>query len=85
MEALFRDTAVLDLNKISDAREFNRIVAKSTCQVTLTSGEYVVDAKSLMGIFSLDLSYPTKCSVLGEKRDVGRLIGELHKFRIDEE
>ena len=48
------------LNTINDVKGFANIVTKYDFEVDLTSGRYVIDAKSIMGIFSLDLSKPIK-------------------------
>ena len=48
----------LNLNNINDAKELNRKMSKYVCNVSLRSDKYIVDAKSLLGIFSLDLSQP---------------------------
>ena len=44
------------LHSINDVKTFVNSVNKYDFDVDLTSGRYVVDAKSIMGIFSLDLS-----------------------------
>ena len=41
---------------MQDADKFNKICSKFGCDMDLQSGKYYVDAKSIMGIFSLDLS-----------------------------
>ena len=46
------------LKSINDVKDFVNIVSKYDFDVDLSSGRYVVDAKSIMGIFSLDLSKP---------------------------
>ena len=43
---------------MQDADKFNKICSKFNCDMDLQSGKYYVDAKSIMGIFSLDLSRP---------------------------
>ena len=43
---------------MQDADKFNKICSKFNCDMDLQSGKYYVDAKSIMGIFSLDLSQP---------------------------
>ncbi len=48
------------LKSINDVKDFVNIVNKYDFDVDLTSGRYIVDAKSIMGIFSLDLSKPIK-------------------------
>ena len=51
------------LNSINDVKNFVNTVNKYDFDVDLTSGRYVVDAKSIMGIFSLDLSKPIKLDI----------------------
>ena len=41
---------------MQDADKFNKLCSKFDCDMDLQSGKYYVDAKSIMGIFSLDLS-----------------------------
>ncbi|MEI6132934.1 MAG: HPr family phosphocarrier protein [Bacillota bacterium] len=54
------------LKSINDVKDFVNIVSKYTYDVDLTSGRYVVDAKSIMGIFSLDLSKPIQVDIHNE-------------------
>ena len=51
------------LKTISDVKAFVNSVAKYDFDVDLLSGRYAVDAKSIMGIFSLDLSKPIDLNV----------------------
>lgn len=46
------------LNNMKDIDTFNKICSKFSCDVDLQAGKYYVDAKSIMGIFSLDLEKP---------------------------
>ena len=46
------------LKSIVDVKNFVNIVNCYDFEIDLESGRYVVDAKSIMGIFSLDLSKP---------------------------
>ena len=48
------------LGSINDVKNFVNVVTKYDYEIDLTSGRYVVDAKSIMGIFSLDLTKPIK-------------------------
>ena len=50
----------IELNQINDVKNFVNIVNRYDYEMDLTSGRYVVDAKSIMGIFSLDLDKPVK-------------------------
>lgn len=51
---------MIELNAINDVKEFVNTVMMFDYDVDLVSGRYAVDAKSIMGIFSLDLSKPIK-------------------------
>ncbi|NSG38897.1 HPr family phosphocarrier protein [Blautia obeum] len=43
---------------MQDADKFTKLCSKFDCDMDLQSGKYYVDAKFIMGIFSLDLSKP---------------------------
>ena len=51
-------TVTIYLESINDIKKFVSIVSKYDGDFDLISGRYIVDAKSIMGIFSLDLSTP---------------------------
>ncbi|MBR3771795.1 MAG: HPr family phosphocarrier protein [Clostridium sp.] len=46
------------LNSIDKVRDFVNIAGSVDCNFDLKSGRYIIDGKSIMGIFSLDLSQP---------------------------
>ncbi|MBQ6907089.1 MAG: HPr family phosphocarrier protein [Clostridia bacterium] len=71
----------LSLNCINDVKEFVNIVTKYDFEIDLTSGRYVVDAKSIMGIFSLDLSKPIKAEVHSD--DCDKFVKDIKKFIVD--
>ncbi len=71
----------LMLNSINDVKDFVNIVSKYDFDVDLTSGRYVVDAKSIMGIFSLNLSKPIKVEVHSDNCD--NFMAEVNRFIID--
>ena len=52
----------VSLSSIEDVRQFVNAV-------DVLSGRYVIDAKSIMGLFSLDLSHPVKVEVHGSDAD----------------
>lgn len=55
----------IQLRTIADVKEFARIVNSCDEDIDLSSGRYVVDAKSIMGVFSLDLGKPLRVDVHG--------------------
>ena len=46
------------LDSIEKVRRFVSIISKFDIDATLKAGRYIVDAKSIMGIFSVDLTNP---------------------------
>lgn len=70
----------ISLASINDVKSFVNIVSKYDFDVDLISGRYVVDAKSIMGIFSLDLSKPIDVEVMTE--DCDAFIDEIKPFTI---
>ncbi|NMA66178.1 MAG: HPr family phosphocarrier protein [Clostridiaceae bacterium] len=69
------------LKSINDVKDFVNIVNKFDFDVDLTSGRYIVDAKSIMGIFSLDLSKPIKVEVHSDSAD--NFMNEIKAFIVD--
>ncbi len=51
------------LNSIDRVKNFVNDITKFDSDFDLVSGRYVIDAKSIMGIFSLDLSRPINLSI----------------------
>lgn len=56
----------ISLNSIEKVKAFVNDITKFDCDFDLVSGRYVIDAKSIMGIFSLDLSKPIDLHVHSE-------------------
>lgn len=56
-------TVKISLNSIDKVKSFVNDVTKFDSDFDLVSGRYVIDAKSIMGIFSLDLSKPIDLSI----------------------
>lgn len=59
-------TKTVSLNTIVDVKEFVNVVARYEFEVDLVSGRYHIDGKSIMGIFSLDLSKPIDLAIHSE-------------------
>lgn len=63
-----RETKIV-LKGIEDVRKFVKEVIMLEFEVDLVQGRYVVDAKSVMGIFSLDLLSPITVQIHSESCD----------------
>ena len=56
-------TVQISLNSIDKVKSFVNTITKYDNDFDLVSGRYVIDAKSIMGIFSLDLSKPIDLNI----------------------
>ena len=68
------------LNSINDVKTFVNVVSRYDFDVDLISERYVVDAKSIMGIFSLDLPKPIKVDIHAE--DCQSFVDEIKIFEV---
>ena len=59
----------IKLSNVQDIREFVNLVILADYDVDLVQGRYVIDAKSIMGIFSLDLLSPINLVAHTENAD----------------
>ena len=56
-------TVTITLNSIDKVKNFVNNITRFDSDFDLVSGRYVIDAKSIMGIFSLDLSRPITLNI----------------------
>ena len=69
------------LDTINDVKEFVGIVSRCEYEVDLFSDRYTIDAKSIMGIFRLDLSKPIQMNVHADECD--SFLNEISRFLKD--
>ena len=75
-------TAVkISLNSIDKVKAFVNDVTNFNTDFDLVSGRYVIDAKSIMGIFSLDLSNPIQ--LVAHTDDATKFLDEIKEFIVD--
>ena len=72
----------VSLASINDVKSFVNIVSKYDFDVDLISGRYVVDAKSIMGIFSLDLSKPIDLNIHADN-DIDTILAVLKPYIVE--
>ena len=73
------------LEMASQVKKFVNIVQSYSFEIDLRSDRYVVDAKSILGIFSLDLSKPVNVEIHAEDDELeqcDKLIDQLKEFAI---
>ena len=68
----------ISLEMAQRVKEFVSVTQNCECEILLKSGKYVVDAKSILGIFSLDLPQPLTVETYSDNCD--DVIAKLAKF-----
>ena len=76
-------TVSISLNSIDKVKAFVNDISKYDFDFDLVSGRYVIDAKSIMGIFSLDLSKPINLNVHAEGTNLDEVLKVLAPYIID--
>ena len=71
----------ISLNSIEKVKNFVNTISRFDFDFDLVSGRYVIDAKSIMGIFSLDLSKPIDLCIHAEE-DVDNILSTLSPYII---
>ena len=71
-------TANIRLSLVENVNKFVNIVARYPYDMDLRAGRHVVDAKSILGIFSLDLSRPITLEIYSD--DCEDLLTEIKPF-----
>ena len=74
-------TVQISLNSIDKVKSFVNYISKFDVDFDLVSGRYVIDAKSIMGIFSLDLSKPIDCNIHAEA-DIDTILKVLAPYTV---
>ena len=69
------------LDKVTDIKEFVNLASRCKGDITVGSGRFIADAKSIMSLFCLDLSKPLKVEFYG---DIPYEVREgMKKFMVD--
>ena len=75
-------TVQISLNSIDKVKSFVNDITKFDYDFDLVSGRYVIDAKSIMGIFSLDLSKPIELAIHTEN-NLDEIMEVLKPYLLD--
>ena len=74
-------TVTINLGSIDKVKSFVNDITKFDSDFDLESGRYVIDAKSIMGIFSLDLSKPINLNIHGDE-DNAEIMEVIKKYEV---
>ena len=56
----------ISLTQVSEVQDFVNLVSRFPFDVDMVSGRYTVNAKSMLGIYSLDLSKPIQVLIYSD-------------------
>lgn len=70
------------IDSIVKVKEFNNLAVKFPCEIDIISGRYIIDGRSLMGLFSLDLGKPVEMKFDKKYEDLANLL--FSKFEVKE-
>ena len=76
-------SVMIRLSLVENVNNFVNIVTRYPYEMDLRAGRHVVDAKSILGIFSLDLSRPIALEVYSD--DCDDLLEQIRPFLAQEE
>ena len=65
--------------KVTDVTEFVNEISKLECEADLSSGRHLVNAKSIMGIFTLDISKPIELIIYSNNAEIKN---RFNKWRV---
>ena len=74
-------TVTINLGSIDKVKSFVNDITKFDSDFDLVSGRYVIDAKSIMGIFSLDRSKPINLNIHGDE-DNAEIMEVIKKYEV---
>ena len=75
-------TVKISLNSIDKVKAFVNEISRFDCDFDLVSGRYVIDAKSIMGIFSLDLSKSIDLNIHTEGKQLEEIMAVIGKYEV---
>ena len=74
------EAVTISLTQVDQVKRFVNLVAQAPYDVDMVSGRYTVNAKSMLGIYSLDLSKPIQVLIYSDNCE--ELKKELAEFMV---
>ena len=71
------------INTIDKINEFAKIAGKIDEELDLVSDRYIINGKSIMGIFSLNLSRPVQLTIYAEGSRLDEILALLDNFMVN--
>lgn len=71
------------INTIDKIKEFAAVAGKIDEELDLVSDRYIINGKSIMGIFSLNLSRPVRLTIYAEGSRLEEILRLLENFIVE--
>ncbi len=75
-------TIQVSLDSIVKVKDFVNDINRFNCDFDLISGRYIIDAKSILGIFSLDLSRPIDLQIHADGETLEEILRVLDVYKV---
>ncbi|WP_411678565.1 HPr family phosphocarrier protein [Caproicibacter sp.] len=69
------------IDSVEKVKKFSSILSKENVECELIEGVHIIDAKSIMGIFSIDLKKPVQLNIHSDNREI---LNRLKDFIVPE-
>lgn len=71
------------LKSIADVKKFVQTITMFSGDFELISGKYIVDAKSILGLFSVDLSKPVTLRIEGDDSKLNEVLEAIKEYKAE--
>lgn len=72
----------ISLNTIDKVKKFTKITNSFNCEIDVLQGRYIVSGRSIMGIFSLNLTDTVTVEIESDdEKEIDRFLKEMEEFR----
>ena len=76
---------IIRLPSVEEVKDFVSTISSCDCEIDIAADRYIVDAKSIMGIFSLDLSKPLELRIISDEENViADVLDKIKRFIVSE-
>ena len=76
-------THTIRLHNIAQVKDFVNQCSGCSFEITLSSGQAVINAKSIMGLFGLDLNAPIVMRTEGEGEELAAFLNEVGQYIVE--
>ncbi len=74
----------INLNSYENAKKFNLITNSFDCDIDVIKDRYIIDGKSLMGLFTLDLTQNIYVQIISEDEyEINEFVGAIKEFVVE--